>query len=337
MFLSFIVPVYNTEKYLRDCLDSLISQDVPKEDYEIICVNDGSTDGSLTILQEYADQYSNIRIINKENGGLSSARNAGLDVARGDYIWFVDSDDFIQINILKYFKGIIEEIKYDRINFGTYTFHEALSESEKKQVNDGGLKSNTYLYNIIVCNNIFALNYLKNNDLFFRYPEIKHSEDGIFMFESSLANPKELVVETVGYYYRRRSGSLTTSRLIRSHEMRVISYRTVSKVLLQYYIQKLGDLSYLADLLMSNIWTLMNSVAYLPLKTSFAIINQLKEDGLFPLKRPPECTLVRSYQTTRTDFIGKTFDWIYIHSHTRIGFFLLRLWHAVYSVYEKFK
>lgn len=91
--VSVIIPVYNVEKYLRECLDSVINQTL--NDLEIICINDGSTDGCLDILNEYASRDSRIRIINKENGGLSAARNDGIMQATGEYIGFVDSDDWI--------------------------------------------------------------------------------------------------------------------------------------------------------------------------------------------------------------------------------------------------
>lgn len=91
--ISVIIPVYNTERYLRRCLDSIANQTYP--DWEAICVNDGSTDGSRAILQEYADRDARFTIIDKPNGGLSDARNAGLEAARGEYINFVDSDDLI--------------------------------------------------------------------------------------------------------------------------------------------------------------------------------------------------------------------------------------------------
>ena len=81
--LSIIVPVYNVEKYLKDCLDSLLDNNFPYTDYEIICVNDGSTDGSGDILDEYAERYENIVVINQENSGVSVARNKGLLVAKG--------------------------------------------------------------------------------------------------------------------------------------------------------------------------------------------------------------------------------------------------------------
>lgn len=90
---SIIIPVYNVEQYLHQCLDSILAQDF--NNYEVICVNDGSTDGSWQILEEYAGKYSQIKITNRQNAGTASARNDGMQQAQGDYIWFVDSDDWI--------------------------------------------------------------------------------------------------------------------------------------------------------------------------------------------------------------------------------------------------
>ena len=91
--LSVIVPVYNMEKYLSRCLDSIIDQTL--QDIEIVCVDDGSTDSSPVILQSYAEKDSRIHIISKQNGGLVSARKAGVKAATGKYIGYVDSDDWI--------------------------------------------------------------------------------------------------------------------------------------------------------------------------------------------------------------------------------------------------
>ena len=95
MKLSIIIPVYNVELYLRECLDSVFIQDLTG--CEVIVVNDGSTDDSPTIIDEYRSLYpSFLRVINKKNGGLSSARNSGLEAARGEYIYFIDSDDYLK-------------------------------------------------------------------------------------------------------------------------------------------------------------------------------------------------------------------------------------------------
>lgn len=101
--VSFIVPVYNTQEFLPRCLDSLLGQTCP--DIEIIVVNDGSPDGSAAIIDEYARLDFRVRVVEKSNGGLSSARNAGMDVARGDIIDFVDSDDYVEPNLAEFLVG----------------------------------------------------------------------------------------------------------------------------------------------------------------------------------------------------------------------------------------
>lgn len=97
--VSVIVPVYQVEAYLARCLDSLLAQTF--EDFELILVNDGTRDGCPEIMNAYAAKDARIRILHKENGGLSSARNAGLDVAQGEYVAFVDSDDYVAPALLE--------------------------------------------------------------------------------------------------------------------------------------------------------------------------------------------------------------------------------------------
>lgn len=98
--LSIIVPIYNVEPFLWKCVHSLEQQDLAAEHYEVILVNDGSTDHSGELCTELAKQYENIKVIEQENQGLSAARNTGMDVARGKYMMFVDSDDYIETNVI---------------------------------------------------------------------------------------------------------------------------------------------------------------------------------------------------------------------------------------------
>lgn len=98
--ISVIVPVYNVEKYLHKCINSILNQTY--KNLEIILIDDGSTDNSGKICDEYALKDNRIKVIHKENGGLSSARNAGLDICSGDYIGFVDSDDYIAEDMYEY-------------------------------------------------------------------------------------------------------------------------------------------------------------------------------------------------------------------------------------------
>ncbi|MDR1810434.1 MAG: glycosyltransferase [Prevotella sp.] len=116
--LSIIVPVYNVERYLERCIRSIVTQDVPAGKYELIVVNDGSTDGSREILSRLQREYPFIRIVDKENGGLSSARNEGLKYASGEYIFFIDSDDWIADDALPFLLEWIENYPVDILWFG---------------------------------------------------------------------------------------------------------------------------------------------------------------------------------------------------------------------------
>ena len=113
MILSIIIPVYKVELYLEKCLYSCLNQDIPREDYEIIVVNDGSPDKSLQIAERIAAIETNIVVISQENGGLSVARNTGLLRAKGKYVWFVDSDDWIEPDMFEIMYQAIEEAEAD--------------------------------------------------------------------------------------------------------------------------------------------------------------------------------------------------------------------------------
>lgn len=97
--VSIIIPVYNTEQYIEKCIESVLNQTY--SDYELICIDDGSTDGTSAILDKYAEQYGCIRVIHQKNAGISAARNVGLDICRGEYIVFLDSDDFMHPRMLE--------------------------------------------------------------------------------------------------------------------------------------------------------------------------------------------------------------------------------------------
>lgn len=119
MLLSIIVPVYNVEAYLNKCVGSLLDQDLSPDDYEIILVDDGSTDSSGKICDELADAHKNIRVIHRQNGGLSKARNTGIDTARGQYVQFVDADDYLNTNVLGAItrRMVLQNLDILRINY----------------------------------------------------------------------------------------------------------------------------------------------------------------------------------------------------------------------------
>ena len=118
--ISIIIPVFNTEKYLKECLDSVFSQSF--KDFEVICINDGSTDNSRDILNEYASKYDCLHIIDQENSGLSASRNVGMDKAKGKYILFLDSDDILEESVLSETYVICEEKSLDLLIFKMIEF-----------------------------------------------------------------------------------------------------------------------------------------------------------------------------------------------------------------------
>ena len=121
MKISLIIPVYNVEQYLEKCLLSCLDQDLPQSDYEIIVVNDGSPDGSLAIAERIAATATNITVVSQENGGLSAARNTGLEIAKGKYVWFIDSDDTIKKNWKKgLLSGIVNTLVTALLIFDMY-------------------------------------------------------------------------------------------------------------------------------------------------------------------------------------------------------------------------
>jgi len=120
--ISVVIPVYNVRDYLPKCLDSVLGQTF--RDFELIAVNDGSKDDSLEILKRYAEQDERIRIIDKANGGLSDARNAGMAVARGEFIQFIDSDDFIEPDLLGKCRAKLQATGADMVIFDVYQYHQ---------------------------------------------------------------------------------------------------------------------------------------------------------------------------------------------------------------------
>lgn len=120
--ISVIVPIYNVEKYIRECVESVMKQTL--KEIEIVCVNDGTPDGSMAIVEELAKADDRIVIVNKENGGLSSARNAGIQRAKGEYIHFLDSDDYLIPEALEELYGYVREHQLDNIYFDACSFFE---------------------------------------------------------------------------------------------------------------------------------------------------------------------------------------------------------------------
>lgn len=210
--ISIIVPVYKVEEYLHRCINSILEQTFV--DFELILIDDGSPDNSGKICDLYASNDNRIKVIHKNNGGLADARNAGLDIAIGDYIGFVDSDDFIDLDMYeKLYKACIKS--GSKISMcGRY---DVFGNNKKPMFSFEGYRiwnSKEAIENLLTWNNIdsSACDKLFERSLFnnIRFPKGKYNED-IFIMMEILCNSKKIVhIGEAKYYYYHRQDSITT-------------------------------------------------------------------------------------------------------------------------------
>jgi glycosyltransferase involved in cell wall biosynthesis len=217
-----VVPVYNIENYLKKCLDSLINQTL--EDIEIICVNDGSTDNSLAILEDYASKDKRIKIITQKNGGLSAARNTGLKYINGEYTSFIDSDDWIEIDTYESLYSFAKSKNLDILMFPFSFYNENTAEVYKTQytsleVVDSHLDNKIFTYTDVKdvlfkiahspVNKIYKSSYLSDIDAHFK--DGLNYEDLAFFFPTFINAKRISIIRKPLYFYRIRDESISTS------------------------------------------------------------------------------------------------------------------------------
>lgn len=222
MKLSIVIPMYNIERYICECLEHLISNDSTDE-YEVLIVNDGSTDESRNLVKRYIENFENFKIIDKKNGGLSSARNVGLIKARGKYIFFLDGDDFISIKEI--FSMIVVSEKYDLdvlIGNGMYYFEDSskkirFNQGKKlesfKNITTGKDLMNFMIenscYKIEVWDRLYKKEFLIENNLCFK-EGLLHEDELFTPLVLKEAN-KVKYYGDINYFYRQRKGSINNS------------------------------------------------------------------------------------------------------------------------------
>jgi len=220
--ITVIVPVYNVEKYLQRCIDSLLNQTYPN--IEIILVNDGSTDRSWEICQDYASSYSSVRALKKTNGGLSSARNFGLNSARGEYIGFIDSDDWVAPDMYEYLYRLIAdnsanaaqveyELAYD-------DSHEFTRKKEHLDIVDSRVSileyymeqsTQTGLYSVCIC--LFTSSLAQK----YKFREGKTSEDMDYKYNVLSECNRFVSSNLPKYHYFQAGSSISSGKLIKKN------------------------------------------------------------------------------------------------------------------------
>ncbi|MBP5398790.1 MAG: glycosyltransferase [Alphaproteobacteria bacterium] len=224
--ISVIIPVYNVEKYLPRCLDSIILQTY--ENLEIICVNDGSTDGSPKILEDYAKRDKRIRIVTQENQGLSGARNTGMLVMTGDYFTFMDSDDWLQLGTYQKFIDILqtENQTIDIFVFNGFQYIQSkdltaptvtkifnikewgdLTKSHFKPVRR---HLNPTRYSMQAWGKLFRTDWYRQYN--FQFMNGMRAQDQLFSTQTYLATDNVYVLEDYLYCYRRHPGTISRNQ-----------------------------------------------------------------------------------------------------------------------------
>lgn len=211
--ISVIVPVYNMQPYIHRCVDSILGQ--TEENIEIILVNDGSSDSSGAICDAYAQKDGRVRVIHKKNGGLSSARNAGINIARGEFIGFVDSDDYIDENMYECMLRASEKYQAPLVVTGRYDHSNDLVQTALTLHNEMEMTSRDAIERLLTWDGIdsSACDKIFSRDLFssVRFPEGRYNED-IFVMTDIMMKAKKIVhIGEPKYHYVHREDSITTA------------------------------------------------------------------------------------------------------------------------------
>lgn len=220
--VSVIIPVYNVENYIRECVKSVSNQ--VYDNIEVILVDDGSTDSSGTICNEIASEIANVCVVHKTNGGLSSARNAGMLEAKGDYFFFLDSDDYIPMNAIN---ALVESILNSSSEIAICQMERTSkrdldSNISTKDINKNILSAKEALVRMLygdgfstsACGKLFKREVFENIE----FPDGKFSEDLFTIYKTILKCKSICYIEMVGYYYYyRNEGSIVVSKYSSKH------------------------------------------------------------------------------------------------------------------------
>lgn len=232
--ISVIVPVYNAENYLKACMDSLVNQ--TKKEIEIIAINDGSKDNSLKILEDYESKYPNlVKVLSQENQGLSVTRNNGIKVAKGKYVFFVDSDDVVKTNILEKLWKKVEEYEYDLIAYDVELIYPEKIVIVKSGIledkKDLSKEDKNRLFQNMYCvawNKLYKKELFDDENMLFT-PGIWFED--VLVLHKLIPNLKSIAhIDFAGYEYYQRENSITYT-----YSEKLIDIHFVMESILKYY------------------------------------------------------------------------------------------------------
>ena len=219
--VSVIIPVYNVEKYIKPCIESIINQTY--KNLEIILVDDGSTDSSGLICDEYSERDNRIKVIHQKNRGLSGARNSGIEIAKGEFLSFVDSDDFLDLRFFKEMMQKAEKEKSDIALCGVTYCNENGEFISEDIIDKHTVIMGLDQLKLLLCDNkkysttAWAKIYRKNLWDQIRYPEGKYHEDVYTTYKVVDKSHRSSIIAKPYYWYRQITGSITHSKFNLKH------------------------------------------------------------------------------------------------------------------------
>lgn len=299
MILSIVVNMYNTAKYMPKCIDSLLEQDILPSDYEIILVNDGSTDNSLSMAKEYQNKsekselFPKIKIVNQENKGLAAARNAGVNVAEGKYLCFVDPDDYIEKNSLNELLSIMEGKNIDILRFNYQKVDEDYNNLPDSQseadfdYSDGIMTGIDFLKNRLgiecyVWPYIYRLDLIKSHNI--RFIETCYFDDTPWLPRVLQKAQRVECIPVRHQYYLQRQGSMVRTNNIESIKRKVDGQINLLNLLNEQTKVAVPDvLHWYKKMIDHIIISLLTAVSVYLYTDRHKYISKIKEINILPL------------------------------------------------------
>lgn len=303
--LSIVVPAYNVERELEKCIESCLKQDIPQKSYEIIIVNDGATDNTLQVATDIASKYECVSVVNQNNMGASGARNTGLKRAKGKYIWFVDSDDYIKPNVLGNMIRQADDNNLDCLFFRLQRVFD--DDSFRTEVCDYECVQSSVTQNAIlsgreailqgynpssVCAILFNIEFLRKHKFQFRLGIV--NEDSEFTYRMISKAQRVMFIADAPYFYFTHAGTVTRSKDINS----LIKIRVDDIAVAQSYLQlaqELKDDSKLStvitrrakSILFGLLWQMwLNRKEWGKNGINESILSKMEQEGHYPLTAP---------------------------------------------------
>ena len=290
--LTYIVPVYNTEAYVLRCLQSLVNQEIPEDNYEVIVIDDGSTDSSRDVVAAFACEHPQVRLITQANAGVSVARNVALDQARGRFIQFVDSDDYLELNMMAPLLNRAIALDVDVLVFnyqtvdadGHSTPHNSKSDMPSSMVMTGPEYLDCHVMSPYIWRLLISRDYIVQGEWRFN-PSLCVCEDGLLVAQLMLHASRVAYDEALPYRYVCRDESAMHNQDIQHLRQRLFSQVDAASLIdrtIRQYEANSGKQSPASVAGLRNVYLFFAMTKALHCGLVDDVLNRIRQSGLYP-------------------------------------------------------